>query len=168
MNSYQYAAYGSNLHPDRLRRRVPSATLRGVGFVSGLELRFHKAGRLDGSGKCNILPGENGVYVAVFDIDESERGILDSCEGLGAGYNHQLIDVDRFGSCSTYIGDTSAIDNSLRPFDWYREYVVRGAKLHGFPTEYLTALENVLADVDKDRNRSEREWNLIKSLSVGN
>lgn len=141
--------------------------LRGICFVPGFELRFHKVGRKDGTGKCNILSGENGVYVAIFEVDEAERRILDRCEGLGAGYNHQLIDVEKFGSCSTYIADASAIDNSLRPLDWYREYVVCGARLHGFPAEYITALENVSADVDTDRGRSEQEWMLINSLRGG-
>ena len=35
-----YAAYGSNLHPVRLRERVPSAELLGTGVLEGRELRF--------------------------------------------------------------------------------------------------------------------------------
>ena len=47
-----YFAYGSNLHPERLRERVPSAESLGVARLEAHVLRFHKRGR-DGSGKCD-------------------------------------------------------------------------------------------------------------------
>ena len=44
-----YAAYGSNLHPGRLQKRVDSARLEGTAFVADLSLTFDKRG-VDGSG----------------------------------------------------------------------------------------------------------------------
>lgn len=167
MSSYRYAAYGSNLHPGRLRARVPSAALLGTCFLPGYSLRFHKRGKIDGSGKCNIVVGDSGVFVAIFEIAEVERRELDRCEGLGYGYNHQEIQVPEFGSCSTYIADPRAIDDTLRPFDWYKEYVLRGADFHGLPSDYVTRLESIVADVDSNPSRSRREWKLVSGLENG-
>ena len=87
MSSYLYAAYGSNLHPIRLQKRVPSATFVGTCLFPRYDLKFHKVSKKDGSGKCNAVPGEKGIYLAIFEIDESERSILDRVEGLNNGYN---------------------------------------------------------------------------------
>jgi hypothetical protein len=164
LNTYRYAAYGSNLHPDRLRKRVSSAVLRGTCFLPAFDLRFHKVGRTDGSGKCDIVPGSGGVFVAVFDIAVSERSILDDIEGLGAGYNHKRIRAGEHGVCWTYIADPGAVDHSLRPLDWYKEYVIRGAHFHGFPDDYLSYLQSVSADVDTHKPRAEREWKVVETL----
>ena len=167
MSSYRYAAYGSNLHPGRLRARVPSAAFVGTGFLPSYSLRFHKRGKKDGSGKCNIVVGESGVFVAVFEIAKAERIALDKCEGLGYGYNHREIEIPEHGLCSTYIADPSAVDDTLRPVDWYKEYVLRGARFHGFPIEYVAALESISADADSDRSRSRHEWERISKLDNG-
>lgn len=167
LSTYRYAAYGSNLHPDRLRKRVPSAELCGTGFLPDRELHFHKSSWKDGSGKCNILAGASGVYVSIFEISESERTTLDQFEGLGFGYLHELIEIEGFGVCSTYVADPSAIDNSLSPYDWYKEYVLRGARFNRFPAAYLAALEAVVAGEDPDRTRSGREWKSIEKLASG-
>lgn len=167
MSSYRYAAYGSNLHPGRLRERVPSATHLGTCFLASYSLRFHKRGKDDGSGKCNIIAGDSGVFVAIFEIAEIERKELDRFEGLGYGYNRQEIQVPEYGPCSTYIADPGAIDETLRPLDWYKEYVLRGARFHGLPFDYVAALESVAADGDSDRLRSEREWEKISRLKGG-
>ena len=51
-----YFAYGSNLHPKRLKdpKRAPSAELVTTGTVTGYCLKWHKESS-DGSSKCNII-----------------------------------------------------------------------------------------------------------------
>lgn len=166
MGIYQYAAYGSNLHPDRLRKRVSSASLIGAGLLPGYCLRFHKRSSKDGSGKCNILAGGSGVHIAVFELAESDRSRLDQCEGVGYGYGRHTIEVDRFGACSTYIATENFIDDALTPMDWYKEYVLRGARFHGFPREYISALESQTAVADPDEDRARREWQSIEKLGT--
>lgn len=163
---YQYAAYGSNLHPDRLRKRVSSASLIGTGLLPGYSLRFHKRGYKDGSGKCNIVTGGSGVHIAIFELAESDRSRLDQCEGVGYGYDHHTIEVDRFGTCSTYIAAEKFIDDTLTPMDWYKAYVLRGARFHGFPIEYISVLESQTAIADPDQNRARREWQLLEKLGT--
>jgi hypothetical protein len=163
---YQYAAYGSNLHPDRLRKRVSSALLIGTGLLPGYGLKFHKIGKKDGSGKCNIVVGESGVHIAIFELAESDRPGLDRCEGLGYGYDRHTIQVDGYGACSTYIAADKAIDDSLAPMDWYKEYVLRGAQFHGFPLEYISALASQTAVVDPDHHRAQKEWQSVEKLGA--
>jgi len=48
-----YLAYGCNLHPVRLQKRVPSAVFTGMVELHGRILSFSKRS-VDGSGKCTI------------------------------------------------------------------------------------------------------------------
>ena len=74
-----YAAYGSNLHPQRLRERIRSATLRGTGFLREYTLRFHKRGQ-DNSAKCGFSDCGEGLHVAVYEMNAADRTVLD---GIG-------------------------------------------------------------------------------------
>ena len=79
-----YFAYGSNLHPLRLRARVPSSRLVGRAKLRGHALRCHKKSLFDGSGKCDAYPTgreDDCVLGAVFTLDAAERPVLD---GFGA------------------------------------------------------------------------------------
>ena len=164
MNICKYLAYGSNLHPQRLKRRVPSASFVGHAFLSDYGMCFHKRSYVDGSGKCSLVVGGSGVYVAIFDIANAEQEILDGIEGVGQGYEHHVIDVDGFGGCLTYIATPDAIDDSLLPMDWYREYVLRGARYHDFPDHYVANLENHRTVRDHDEARALKEWQTIRTL----
>lgn len=161
--TYRYAAYGSNLHPDRLRRRVGSAALCGTARVASFDLLFHKTG-MDGSAKCGIVPGRRGIFVAVYEIAEQERVLLDRCEGLGIGYHQAFIEVEGFGRCATYIAAAAAVDHRLSPFDWYKAYVICGARHHGFPDDYIAALESVSTCCDHDPARARQEWTAVRRI----
>jgi len=69
-----YAAYGSNLHPDRLKQRVPSARLCGPSVVEGWGLRFHKRGQ-DESSKCDMISSSEMLYLAVYEFNPAENQI---------------------------------------------------------------------------------------------
>lgn len=51
MQIHHCLAYGSNLHPLRLRKRVSTANLIGIVEMQGYQLAFHKRST-DESGKC--------------------------------------------------------------------------------------------------------------------
>lgn len=164
VSHYRYAAYGSNLHPLRLANRVPSARQLGTGFLPGYGLRFNKRSWKDGSGKCNVVAGGSGVHLAIFSIAESERSILDGFEGLGAGYEHFTIEAEGFGTCSSYIAAPDAVDDSLRPFDWYRDMVLLGCAFNRFPASYARTIERVAAVQDPDARRARGEWLTVSAL----
>ena len=164
MSTYQYAAYGSNLHPLRLQKRVPSTRLLGVSFVSGYELRFNKKSDIDGSGKCSINHGDGIVHLAVFEIKAEEKVILDRCDGLGKGYEEISIDLHHFGSCLTYIANPAVVDETLRPTDWYKEMVLLGCRSHNFPKKYIRSIEISRSIEDRNVHRSRANWQIVGEL----
>jgi hypothetical protein len=156
----KYAAYGSNLHPVRLRERVASARLIKAVAVADWQLRFHKKGS-DGSGKCNIVPAEDFVCFAVFEISAGDKLRLDEIEGLNQGYDETVIDIPGLGRCFAYIASESHVDDSLKPYGWYRELVLAGAEYHRFPRPYTRKVRAVEYQVDNDTQRHERHMALV-------
>ena len=162
----RYAAYGSNLHPVRLGERLPSARLLGTGHLPDWSLRFHKLSR-DASGKCSIVPGDNGVHFAIFDISEHDKLELDRIEGVGSGYAAASLHIPSFGDCATYIAEATYVDDALRPYDWYREFVLAGAAFHDFPADYVARIAAVRAIPDPDLERRARQWALAERIRAG-
>lgn len=163
----RYLAYGSNLHPLRIGMRVESARFLGTAFVGGWSLKFHKRGK-DGSGKCNIVAGGDGVHAAIYRLSDADHVVLDRIEGLGYGYEAGTIDVPGFGACHAYLGDPEYLDDSLAPFDWYRALVLLGARYHGFPSGYVETIAAVRAEQDPDAvRRAENELIVERIESAG-
>jgi len=163
----RYAAYGSNLHPLRLRKRVASASLVGTAALDGYEMRFNKTSDVDGTGKCSINPGKGPAYVAVYEMDLADKAILDAIEGVGSGYNEIHVNVPGVGRCWTYVADASVIDEALAPTDWYREIVLLGCRYHAFPEAYVKAIERIDAIIDPDKARGAENWALVEMLRAG-
>jgi gamma-glutamylcyclotransferase (GGCT)/AIG2-like uncharacterized protein YtfP len=164
MSTYRYAAYGSNLHPRRLQKRVSSARLLGTSVCSEFDLKFNKQSDVDGSGKCSIFPGTGGVHIAIYEIDTAQQVELDRIEGLGQGYDLLTLRLDAFGDCLTYVANPAVVDAALRPFDWYKELVLLGCDLHDFPDTYVRQIRGIDALVDPDAERSRQQWALVKAL----
>lgn len=168
-----YLSYGSNLHPERLKERAPSARLLGVAKLSCFALVFAKRSRKDGSGKCHIRSTgnpENFVYVAVYEIGGKEKERLDCEEGLHFGYHEESFTIVLNGQnvCGTaYVADDSYIDLQLKPMDWYREMVVLGAQFLNLPKDYIQNIRRQDAIKDK-RLEAKIEWCTIQRLVAAN
>ena len=162
----KYAAYGSNLHPLRLSERIASAQLVATVFLPDWSLKFHKRSK-DQSGKCSIRSGGDGVHLAVFEISRADKITLDKIEGLGSGYAEIAVCIPDFGRCVSYAATESHIDESLRPYDWYKELVLSGARFHGFPDDYVDQIESVPAIDDPDPVRRLREWKTVERVKAG-
>ena len=149
-----YAAYGSNLHPERLRQRVSSAMLMGKAVLHGRTLAFHKRSN-DGSAKCNIVESNGEVHIAVYDIASEQKHDLDRIEGVGIGYQIEVLDIPVYGKCFTYVATETHVDESLKPFTWYRELVVVGCEYLRVPDHYLEGVGAVesLRDANHRRHR---------------
>lgn len=161
-----YAAYGSNLHPERLKERVPSARLCGSSLIEGWGLRFHKRGR-DGSSKCDMVPTAETLYLAVYEIDPGEKPYLDKIESLGEGYREKEIHLPHYGNCFLYIAQGSHIEPGLKPFWWYKELVLLGCLHHGFPSNYVETIQQVPHVEDHDNTRHERCMSLVRKIRQG-
>lgn len=162
----RYAAYGSNLHPLRLRQRVPSADLRGAVVTPEWRLQFHKRGR-DGSAKCNIVSADDSVLFAIFDMDENEKGLLDNAEGLNLGYEQISLSVPQYGDCFAYVASPSHIEANLRPYSWYKELVLAGLEYHRAPHDYLEAVRAVGHVTDNNRERHALNMAIVSRARSG-
>ncbi len=169
MSRVYYLAYGSNLHPLRLRKRVPSARLVGVAELAGARIVFHKRGR-DESGKCMLLSelaDGASAYGAVFAMAGEEVALLDRFEGCGRGYDRQAVSCQVQGAsyrAFTYVADIRAVDPALAPYHWYKQLVLAGARYHRFPQDYIATLEAVVSIADPDVARRQEHERLLQAI----
>jgi len=150
-----YLAYGSNLHPHRLRARVPSARVVNTVELTGWQLRFHKRS-IDDSAKCNLVYTANvndRAWGAVYEIAFCEKPALDQAEGLGIGYSEASIAINGIGEVFFYTASTEWIDENLLPYCWYHNFVVDGARYHRFPHTYIERLQRQPFIIDEDLQR---------------
>ena len=131
--------------------------------MSGYSLLFHKRST-DGSGKCYILPGNDGEYCAIYEMSTEDRRKLDDIEGVGKGYDEINLDVPGFGSCFSYIAQPGFVDDSLAPYDWYKALVIAGTRLHDFPDDYIRRIDAVPARPDPDPDRRAGQWALVRKV----
>lgn len=164
-----YLAYGSNLHPLRLKKRVYSAEAIGPVELAGRALHFNKYSN-DGSAKCSMSHTDHhagSLWGVLYSLHYSEVHLLDSVEGLGSGYaktsvmaSHGGVDIPAF----TYIVEDSHKHESLAPYDWYHRIVLHGARYFGFPDDYIAAIESVPTLPDEHPERSADNHSLIQEL----
>ena len=158
-----YFAYGSNMSTARLRERMPSCEPLGIATLPGHALRFHKRSK-DKSGKCNAFATDDGQSVVgvLFSFDPAERATLDRAEGVGNGYEHATVtvinDEGRRRKVLTYLASPDAIDDTLTPYSWYKDFVLSGCAEHGLPADYVAAyVQSVEATTDPETARDARE-----------
>ncbi|MEZ5661719.1 MAG: gamma-glutamylcyclotransferase [Burkholderiaceae bacterium] len=87
---------------------------------------------------------------------------LDVYEGVGQGYVRALVEVlplDPAGlpgepcQAHAYLATPDAIVNGLRPYHWYRELVLAGARHHGLPAWHCEAIAHARVIIDADEQR---------------
>ncbi|MCO4320710.1 gamma-glutamylcyclotransferase [Aliidiomarina sp. Y6] len=157
----------------RLQERVPSAKVIGVVKAEGRKLTFSKRSK-DLSGKCNFYESNNPedvVYGVLYEFDSSDKKNLDSAEGKGYGYNEQVVSFELNGKAYnpfTYIADAKHLDSSLAPYEWYKQFVVEGAKYHSMPDEYVALLESISAISDPDVKRNTENMARLSAMKEVN
>lgn len=139
MSRDRYFAYGSNLEPARMRRRVPSARALGAAQLEGFGLRLDKSGS-DGSAKANIRREAGArVWGVVYELAIVEWPGLDACEG---GYARVEVEVALGAQpvvAHTYVSDLLTPDPTA--FAWYKQLMLDGARHHALPEEWIALLE---------------------------
>lgn len=162
-------AYGSNMLSSRIQARCPLARALGIAKLLGHELKWHKRSK-DGSGKCDVVLTNNHdsvVYGVLYEIAASEKSDLDTAEGLGNGYEEKKVQVVFEGAPRTVsVYAATQTESSLKPYTWYKAFVVAGANEHKLQIEYIRQLEAVEAVQDPDRKRNERNAQLLKGKSA--
>ena len=158
----RYFAYGSNMSLARLAQRTPSARRIGVAELTGHRLRFHKVGHLDGSGKCDAERTglvTDRVIGVVYEIDASEKALLDGYEGVGRGYEVEQASVTFTDGvvCAAFVYIATHTDPAVVPFHWYKLHVMTGARENRLPADYIEMIEQVRSIGDPDPQRHLRE-----------
>ena len=167
VDTFIYFAYGSNMLSRRLQAndRAPSAIAIGIGFVQARKLTFDKRSR-DCSGKCDIEITNNPecrAYGVLFKISLKEKISLGKAEGLGNGYEEkylQIIATNGEYSAVAYVATVK--ESTLKPYHWYKNFVIAGALEHRLPNDYIEWLRTIESQADPDTKRSaENEASLL-------
>ena len=105
----------------------------------------------------------DAVIGAVYEISTNEKPALDRAEGLGSGYHEEFVQVlSPKGDeviVRTYMADAAAIDDSLQPYSWYKDFVPAGAEEHQLPPEYVEGrirAVHAIRDPDPQREQARR------------
>ena len=166
MSTIRYFSYGSNMSSQRLIDRVPSTKFMFIAKLKEHRLKFHKKSK-DGSGKCDAEYTANPadcVIGVVFEILATEKPELDRKEGRGFGYEEKSVIVltenDDQVEVVTYYA--TKIDALLKPYHWYKEHVLRGAKENNLPLDYISMIEKTESLPDPQPDRHEQELSIYR------
>jgi hypothetical protein len=89
---------------------------------------------------------------------------LDISEGLGNGYEEKRVSVyvlnKKVIHVFTYYATNT--DQKLKPYEWYIEHMVRGAREHRLPEEYINAILAIESIPDPDISRHEQELSIYR------
>ncbi len=161
-----YFAYGSNMHPGRLRTRLGSAFAIDTARLIDYRLAFHKRGA-DGSAKGDVVPavGEE-VWGVLYRLHPHDAVMLDQIEGPGYSRCSVVVEsstADGQVEAFAYRARATAIALGLQPFSWYLDFLREGARHHGLPRLYTAALEEIPVISDPDPVRHRRARLLLES-----
>jgi len=169
--TFHYLAYGSNLHPLRLCDRVGPVECLGSVCLPGWRLCFDKRGS-DGSAKANLraAPDSNHqAWAAVFRLERRQYARLDRYEGCGRGYETFWLDLTLDGRETpvlTYLTPSHWQSAQAKPYRWYRDLVLAGARFHQFPSAVIEALNRIDTMADPDPERADRQRLLLERITA--
>ena len=159
-----YFAYGANIHPGWLRRRVPEARLIGAGILPGYQLAFRKRGR-DGAARSDACPSAEPGAALPGALYSFPAGALARLGAAGAGYRAEQVVVETAAGrrqAVTWRADPAELVAGLRPWDWYLALIRSGAEMLRLPEAHLRWLEQVPVAVDPDLERAAQAWAVIE------
>lgn len=153
-----YFGYGSNMPKSRIEARLGHVERLGAACLPGWRLAFHKRGA-DGSGKCDAIPTRrpgDRLWGALDRLSEDQMEELDRIE---QGYERRTVEV-RFEEgariAELFVAREDRIDPELRPWHWYKELVLAGARELGLPAGYVASIREVASRPDPNPRRAVR------------
>jgi gamma-glutamylcyclotransferase (GGCT)/AIG2-like uncharacterized protein YtfP len=151
-----YFAYGSNLDPEQMRSRCPSSHVAGLASLRDHRLIFPLPSDRWGGGVSSVQPAHGPtVWGVLYELTDEDLVALDGFEGYhGAGavnvYDREQVSVDLTrpddGSIPRRVRAWIYIARPIRPTPPSRRYldaILRGARHHRLPDEYVSALESL-------------------------
>jgi hypothetical protein len=138
-----YAAYGSNLDPERMAIRAPHSPLRGTGWLVDWRLTFGGGEDVSWEGAlCTVVedPGHQ-VHVALYDLGPLDEESLDKWEGVDIGLFRKLkVRVQTLdGAVGAWIYVLDAYEGGL-PSARYLGMLADAAEAGGAPDDYVAEL----------------------------
>jgi len=133
-----YFAYGSNLDPNQMKKRVGSFQEARKARLPGFKLVFRGYSKKWNGAVADIEPSEESiVYGVVYKITEQQLRKLDGFEGYPRVYQRRPVEV------ITEKGDVISAVTYIRvkkepqgiPSREYLETIIKGLKAHGYPEE---------------------------------
>lgn len=152
-----YFAYGSNLDPDEMHSHCPESRVVGLAALHDHRLTFPLHFEPWGGGTAGVSHTHGStVWGVLYELSESDLASLDRYEGWkGPGDHHNLYDrelatvvltraddgsVPRRVRATTYFARTL---NPMPPSRRYLDTILRGARHHRLPAEYIEWLESI-------------------------
>jgi gamma-glutamylcyclotransferase len=157
-------AYGSNMCSGRFRDySVTPEQLARPAVLVDYRLRINKPSR-DMSAKANIEPHTGDkVWGVLYSIPDTQLASVD--RGEGNGYSRKQLTVQTPDGKTTpawvYIAQNPSSDPALLPYEWYKRFIVEGAREHGLPFTYIEHLRAIKSIEDPDKNRDRKKRALI-------
>jgi AIG2 family protein len=139
-----YAAYGSNLDPERMSLRAPHSPLQTTGWLEGWRLTFGGEDvSWEGALGTVVEDPDHRVYVALYDLHPLDEKTLDEWEGVGIGlWNKIRVRVSTLeGDATAWIYVLNAYEGGL-PSARYLGMLADAAEVGGAPDDYVTALRS--------------------------
>jgi hypothetical protein len=138
-----YAAYGTNLDPEQMRRRCPHSPVRGVGWLEGWRLTFggEDVG-WEGALPTIVEEPLSSVYVMLYDVTDLDEKVLDEWE------SYPLLREKIRLRISTLDGDLLAWVYTLRAYEGgmpscrHLGLMAEAAEAAGAPQDYLDELRS--------------------------
>jgi type I restriction enzyme S subunit len=153
-------AFGSNMCSGRFRDYGVSPEGPGrPAKLTGYCLVFNKKSTDDKSGKANVIPREGSdVWGVLYAISDDDLSKLDRGEG---GYRREQLQIRLSDNANAtawvYVAKKPSDDPALRPYTWYKRFLIEGAREHSLPAEYIATLENINATQDANAQRDRRK-----------
>ena len=149
-----YFAYGSNLDPEQMRTRCPGAKVVGLAALRDHWVAFPLFSNDWGGGVSSLqLAHGDTVWGVLFDLTEEHLATLDEYEGFrGPGDQHNVYDREQVtveltrpddGSFPRRVRASTYVARPAKPSPPSRRYldtVLRGARHHRLPEEYVAKL----------------------------
>ena len=157
-----YFAYGSNLDLEQMSARVPGVVVVGLASLPDHRLTFPLYSEGWGGGTAGVTHAHGAtVWGVLYEVSEAGLAALDTYEGWkGPGDHHNLYErevvaveltrpddgsVPRRVRAHTYLARTL---NPSLPARRYLDTILKGARHHRLPAEYIEGLETIEVAAD--------------------
>ncbi len=134
-------AYGTLIDIEKagkiLKKRVKTAK---KAFLPNYRISFNVPSSY-GTGNPNIEKGGEGVWGVVYEVDDTILELLDNVSPRYQRVEVEVIVDNERVKAWTYIGK---MKGEVKPDKSCVERVIRGARAHGLPEDYIRSLEKFL------------------------